>query len=993
MIFKTLLTDLSKVTAVVTNLKEVSALVNGASGLLNKDSVTGLSSAIKGLNIQQAQLALSFKHLTQEQMNQVLVQAGLIASEDKIQAELLQTALAQSALSEEQKKSILTKLKLINAETGEILVDKSCTKEKLLEVLATKGITGAKADEIVTTLGLTGSNAGLAISYEVVRKAASRFFGTLLKNPLTWVIAGITAASVVLYKVAKASDEVAKKAQNLSEEFNSSSTSITDFKKRIDELHKVINDSNSSVEEVKEARVNLLSVQDEIIDKFGDEKEVIDAVTDAINNQSDALNNLTQKEWTDSLNDFNKEGFWNSIGNWINGYDSNAERMLDTYGDYSISLDLFDFSYGYTNEEYNKFIETLKKDFGADVSSSLGMATFTGNASEVHEILLGIQGIAKDFEFSDKFNKQLTKAANAAKDVSNKYKDMYNQYILYEEVLPNYKDQYNELTDAYSAYKEAWTSGDVDAQNKAIEIISNALQNASTNIDNKYVVDFFENMYPELQSVIDKWEFKAKIIPMVDTKPLQGKTDADILEMLTTDNLQDGESTFNYIVNRALENDIIPDTSQKSIQTVIDLLIELGVIERTIVDSNNDVAATFSDIFAMEDAEGNLNDLGKLNEKIDELQNNWSGLKEMMDNYNSTGTITMDQFQELLSYGDEYLQYLVDEKGNLQLNEEALMNVASARINELKARLINDLYSQITSIKNEADAREFLKGKINESTGAIEENTEATLENMLAHLSNAGLTEGTLSQMNEWVTNAYSSITTLIGAIDINSFFTSGSSTSPSDILDKEITALEKAAEAGTITYKEYLSERERLVNDYYKHGKIKAEEYYAELEELAQARVDYYDKVLAAIERRFDREIDAIQDTIENLEKQNEQLEKQKNLYDSALDAIQNFIDTEKEKHQDQIDNIESENDEIDKQIQKYDQLLNAVTLVFDEKKEAIQSEIDILDERIEKLQEENDEYQKAIELEKAKEALLKSQQQRTKMLNIYGTFHSNVD
>lgn len=73
--------------------------------------------------------------MTQDQMNQVLVEAGLIASENKIQAELLQSALSQANLSAERKKAILTELGLMNAETNELFIKKACTKEELLNML------------------------------------------------------------------------------------------------------------------------------------------------------------------------------------------------------------------------------------------------------------------------------------------------------------------------------------------------------------------------------------------------------------------------------------------------------------------------------------------------------------------------------------------------------------------------------------------------------------------------------------------------------------------------------------------------------------------------------------------------------------------------------------------------------------------------------------------------------------------------------------------
>ena len=382
----------------------------------------------------------------------------------------------------------------------------------------------------------------------------------------------------------------------------------------------------------------------------------------------------------------------------------------------------------------------------------------------------------------------------------------------------------------------------------------------------------------------------------------------------------------------------------------------------------------------MEDDEGNLNNLGKLNEQLDNMQSAWSGLKEAVKNYNTTGSITVDQLQDILSYGDEYLGYLIDENGNLQLNEEALRKVAYARIQEMKAKVLSNLYTQIEEIKSEEQALAFLESKLLDVTDATNTYTEAQFKSLLLTKKSI-LSDEEYVKFESSVLNMFNSINTFFDNVDINSFFDS-STTSPYDLLKKEIKALEKAAEAGKITYKEYLKERERLVNDYYNRGLIKAEEYYAELEGLAKAQVDYYDKVLAAVERRFDREIDKIQDAIDGIERQNKLLEKQKDKYDSALDAIQDLIDAEKEKHQDQIDDIEKENDAIQDQIDEYDLLLNAVTLVFDEKKEAIQSEIDILDERIEKLQEENDEYQKTLELEKAKEALLRAQQNRSKYL-----------
>lgn len=95
----------------------------------------------------------------------MLVQSGLIASENHIQGELLQSALAQSSLTAEKQKAILTELGLINAKPGEVLASKSCTKEELLNILATKGVTGANAEAIVSDLGLCYHKSGVHLSH------------------------------------------------------------------------------------------------------------------------------------------------------------------------------------------------------------------------------------------------------------------------------------------------------------------------------------------------------------------------------------------------------------------------------------------------------------------------------------------------------------------------------------------------------------------------------------------------------------------------------------------------------------------------------------------------------------------------------------------------------------------------------------------------------------------------------------------------------------
>lgn len=250
-IFKTWLTDLTKIQGIVNNIKNIELWTNGATGLLNPNAVNSLVSAINGLNLQQAQLVLSTRNLTKEQMRQVLVQAGLIVSENKIQATLIQSALAQNGLSTETQKSILEKLKLIDVTTGEVIATKACTKEKLLNVLATQGVTGANAEAIISTLGLASANEKATVSFGLFTAATwsqiKAQLALMATNPLTWIIlvptvimAAVKAYNALTTTVEEANDATKEAIQN----YDSISSEVENLETKIKELNDQINGLN-----------------------------------------------------------------------------------------------------------------------------------------------------------------------------------------------------------------------------------------------------------------------------------------------------------------------------------------------------------------------------------------------------------------------------------------------------------------------------------------------------------------------------------------------------------------------------------------------------------------------------------------------------------------------------------------------------------------------------------------------------------------------------
>ncbi|MDE5802369.1 MAG: hypothetical protein K2I22_05565 [Lachnospiraceae bacterium] len=102
------------------------------------------------------------------------------------------------------------------------------------------------------------------------------------------------------------------------------------------------------------------------------------------------------------------------------------------------------------------------------------------------------------------------------------------------------------------------------------------------------------------------------------------------------------------------------------------------------------------------------------------------------------------------------------------------------------------------------------------------------------------------------------------------------------NVLDKETDLLEKQLAANVITFKEYTDKRRQIIEDYYRDGKIKAEEYYDALESMYDHQLSLYDRVVNAVTDRIDDEIDRL----------NEQKEAIENSYQVKIDAIQEEID-----------------------------------------------------------------------------------------------------
>lgn len=368
-------------------------------------------------------------------------------------------------------------------------------------------------------------------------QAAIQLFNTALNIGVSLLI---SQAITLISDLVTHMDRLADKAEEVGSAFETSKTEIADYKTKIQELNDTINDSSTPYEDVVQARKDLMSIQDEMIEKYDEEGNSIKLITDAIKGMSSAFDDLTYNQYQKMLNDFNKTDSWtDAVNNWFMG-STNLEQMLQQESSYGTRIKVSG------NKDLDEYIEKLgATELFEENGRSTGYYTLKGTLNDVYEKLLSIQTVANELGETD-YENNISSQVSKAQELVDKYDDMYNAYVLYNDVLDNtdYKSAYEEASSKYKDYQKAVEENglDSDEAQKAAEeyasVISDVTKKAFENGDTG-VINFFESMYPDLQTIVNQWKFEAKITPKWDDGSDNEDYDAD-----TDSNMKSALSKF-----------------------------------------------------------------------------------------------------------------------------------------------------------------------------------------------------------------------------------------------------------------------------------------------------------------------------------------------------------------------------------------------------------------------------------------------------------------
>lgn len=754
---------------------------------------------------------------------------------------------------------------------------------------------------------------------------------------------GLTALAITtgisLFKKYKQAQEdaiqqVIDDATNLDSEISDLDGTIS----KVQELRNVTDDNTSSYEDTIKAREELIKIQEELRAQYGKEADGINVVTGSISEQITELKRLKKERAQDYI-DKNRTSYKEAkdevygknaysrnmnigLGNMSNmtGSGSKSEAGINWFlGDSPKNIDDKLLEQKKVFEKYYKDYKEIMGKYGTIQEKKRGT---DGSISDVNFITQNVDSSKKALEEWQKYLKEHEKGLVGSGLFSQDEFDDAWDYVSKElsRIEEKFGSSYKAIGEYNAKFKDA----------KGYEQFKDELKNMSsqTAITEKDIKKLLEN-YPELEAAMKK----------------DGKTVKDLLKIYqnyddVVDKVGDalGNEFTKDIQSMITANDLSYGSFIKLLEKYPELKTQLDKYGMSISDYTNKIGSLVSKQLEWTTAVQNFNT------NIDNLQSAFSALSAAQEEYNESGYISIDTLQTLLALDDEYLSYLIDENGQLNLNKDAFKNLAKAKINDLIATEEQRHYNAVLAIseqelnnttKKTVGWFQTLWNVIKGGKVSVSETTK-TLDELEARINKSGTDaqKAALTAENEKYENRIAILKATLEGInkDFDSVIGTSSSSSKSSssksekewwetVLDNlkdqfkynEITIeeyirgldnllgrVQKGTEAWRKINEELQKQRLTKVEDDYKRGTISLDEYIKKLKELikvykqgSDAWNDLADKIKKALQDKADRQKDdlgtaedaAIGIIDEEINKLKELKEEQEEYYDKLID------------------------------------------------------------------------------------------------------------
>ena len=504
-------------------------------------------------------------------------------------------------------------------------------------------------------------------------------------------------------------EELRQATQEAANAYKESASSIEDYTKRYQELRQALIEAKGNEEETYNIKQQLLDLQTELNDKFGEEYGKLNLVTDAYKDQTEAIKaynkeaaqtflNENRKGIKQSEKEMTKERHYNLSPVNISAFTKEGEALkeiAEQFKDQGVSLldELGDGSYNQFSVHLNTDVQSAYDTINEFENAVREKAEELGN-EHLFDDILDISSVS----------------VNDAKSVLDDWGDIYQQSLMAEIAKDDtLTSQMNEAAKAVQEYNEAVLSSEDPFNDESVQKAQenlNALKaemqkdDGSWNAKWQKYASVIEDVFNQADTRLIDFDNAVRNDTAIQelANKLKGLDNLDIQGIVDSmdgaNRLQGVAAQFANITSQSDEvknavAELIHYADEYGLETeeLIDALTRLGYVQGEVASSTENVSNTFAGWDA-------------LNEQIDSIQSSYKAIQAAQEEYNQYGYVSMDTLQALISLDSEYLACLIDENGQLQLNSATYQQLVQAKLAEAEATAISQAMTELQAIAN-----------------------------------------------------------------------------------------------------------------------------------------------------------------------------------------------------------------------------------------------------------------------------------------------------
>lgn len=575
-------------------------------------------------------------------------------------------------------------------------------------------LSGVNEESARTALGITNLGNSMANTAKQTGGLGTALKGMFKANPISTIATVVTAAFGVFSMIKNAINQYKQglidQATEATTAWNDTTSSLEEYANKYQELRAQLDSGELSEAETVSVKEQILDIQNQITDQYGEQAAGIDLVNGKLEAQLGIIRGISQEEAEQNINEN------------LNAYEDAEKEMLKNRHYYL----------GDTGEFVNvpgagKQIYDLAEQLGFTTSNntdidgvySIYLDTNAEEANEkINQFLTGLREIRSEYEDQDldvpyAIENAIDYAEMALEDsqkILDDYRENYESYLeqqIYEsgngEMIANYADAIDE-------YNKALSEGDptaIEDAKAAFEEAEDAKNDFLSSGDNAQFSRIFDDLDSQLSSTKIKieearsvleggdlegsWASKlAESISGIDLgKELRDQfqeikdLDLDAVDVevaLDTDGVQDGEDAIRKIAE-ILDFDL---SSDEDVQALITLLTELGIVSDDTGVSISEIASNFDEFSA----------------SIQTAIDNVSQLQTIMGESTSGKGISGESlaaFREM--FGDDAEKALERTANGYHLNEEALQELQQKQEQMVRSDYLSALSEQYDDLR------------------------------------------------------------------------------------------------------------------------------------------------------------------------------------------------------------------------------------------------------------------------------------------------------